>query len=108
MVDGTLTVRRANPAARNTFNILPTNIGRRITELKPNLDSPDLEDVLREVIETLKMREGKVRDFDGCDYLFRVVPYRTTDNKIDSAVITLVGIDGTKRQTLNRRKNARK
>jgi PAS domain len=61
-VDGTLTVRRATPAARNAFNILPTDIGRRITELRPNLNFPDLENLLSDVIESLNMVERKVND----------------------------------------------
>lgn len=69
-----MVVRWATPAARNAFNILPTDIGRRITDLRPNVDLPDLE------------------------YIFvrRDRPYRTTDNKIDGAVITLVDLEGRK------------
>jgi two-component system, chemotaxis family, CheB/CheR fusion protein len=99
MVDGTLTVRRATPAARNAFNILPTDIGRRITELRPNVDIPDLEYILREVIEKLNMIERKVKDFEGRDYSLRIRPYRTSDNRIDGAVITLVDTDGSRRWT---------
>jgi two-component system, chemotaxis family, CheB/CheR fusion protein len=96
MVDGTLVVRRATPAARNAFNILPTDIGRRITELRPNIDVPDLENILRDVTETLNMRERKVKDLEGCEYLLRVRPYRTIDNRIDGAVITLVELGAKK------------
>jgi two-component system CheB/CheR fusion protein len=96
MVDRTLMVRRATPAARNTFNILPTDIGRRITELRPNIDVPDLENILRDVNETLNMRERTVRDFAGHEYSLRVRPYRTIDNKIDGAVITLVDLEKRK------------
>jgi two-component system CheB/CheR fusion protein len=94
MVDNALTVRRATPAARGAFNILPTDIGRPLHELRPNIHVPDLEEILQEVIETLSTRERKVRDREGREYLLRVRPYRTTDNKIDGAVITLVDIDG--------------
>ena len=97
MVDNALTVRRATPAARGAFNILPTDIGRPLSELRPNIDVPDLENVLREVIETLGTRERKVTDKGGRKYSLRVRPYRTTDNKIDGAVLTLVDIDGTKK-----------
>src|SRR5882724_7062204 len=97
MVDNALTVRRATPAARAAFNILPTDIGRPLSELRPNIDVPDLENVLREVIETLGTRERKVTDKGGRKYSLRVRPYRTTDNKIDGAVLTLVDIDGTKK-----------
>jgi two-component system CheB/CheR fusion protein len=96
MVDGTLTVRRATPAARAAFNILPTDIGRRITDLRSNIDLPDLENILRGVIETLNMFERQVKDLEGRDYSLRIRPYRTSDNRIDGAVITLIDIDGSK------------
>ena len=96
MVDNALTVRRATPAARGAFNILPTDIGRPLSELRPNIDVPDMEKILREVIETLGTRERRVTDKEGREYSLRVRPYRTTDNKIDGAVITLVDIDGEK------------
>jgi two-component system, chemotaxis family, CheB/CheR fusion protein len=94
MVDNALTVRRATPAARAAFNILSTDIGRPLSELRPNVDVQDLENILREVIETLGTRERKVTDNEGRKYSLRVRPYRTTDNKIDGAVLTLVDIDG--------------
>ncbi|HYR23101.1 MAG TPA: chemotaxis protein CheB [Chthoniobacterales bacterium] len=94
MVDNALTVRRATPAARSAFNILPTDIGRPLTELRPNIGLPDLENILREVIETLGTRERRVTDRDGRKYSLRIRPYRTTDNKIDGAVLTLIDIDG--------------
>lgn len=96
MVDNALTVRRATPAARGAFNILPTDIGRPLSELRPNVDIPDLENILRDVIATLGTRERKVSDKEGREYSLRVRPYRTTDDKIDGAVITLVDLDGKK------------
>src|SRR6266576_609415 len=92
MVDNALTVRRATPAARDAFNILPTDIGRPLSELRPNIDVPDLENIEREVT-----------DKDGRQYSLRIRPYRTTDNKIDGAVLTLIDIDGA---TNGRRKKS--
>jgi two-component system, chemotaxis family, CheB/CheR fusion protein len=94
MVDNALTVRRATPAAREAFNILPIDIGRPLGQLRPNIDVSDLESILREVIDTLSTRERKVTDEEGREYSLRIRPYRTTDNKIDGAVLTLVDIDG--------------
>jgi two-component system, chemotaxis family, CheB/CheR fusion protein len=93
MVDNTLTVRRATPAARDVFNVRDTDIGRPLRELKPNIDIPDLEKILRQVIETLAARERNIRDKQGRAYSLRIRPYRTTDNKIDGAVLTLVDIE---------------
>src|SRR5437016_4270845 len=103
MVDNALTVRRATPAARSAFNLLPTDIGRPLSELRPNIDVPDLENILREVIETLGTRERKVTDKDGRQYSLRIRPYRTTDNKIDGAVLTLIDIDGNSKRTSRRK-----
>ena len=97
MVDNHLTVRRATPTARDTFNIADTDVGRSITELRPNIDIPNMEKLIREVIETLNVREFEARDAKGRVYSLRIRPYRTADNKIDGAVLTLVDIDGGKR-----------
>jgi two-component system CheB/CheR fusion protein len=72
-----------------------------MTELKPNIDIPDVEQLLREVIDTLSLREQRVHDKQGRLYSLRVRPYRTGDNKIDGAVLTLVDINsggGNKKQ----------
>ena len=105
MVDNTLTVRRATPAARNAFNILQSDIGRPLRELRPNIDIPNLEEILQDVIETLTASEQKIRAKDGHEYLLTVRPYRATDNKIDGAVLTLFETDGTKKT--NSRKTRR-
>src|SRR5437016_11954186 len=108
MVDNALTVRRATPAARSAFNILATDIGRPLTELRPNIHVPDLENILREVIETLGTRERKVTDQEGRQYSLRVRPYRTTDNKIDGAVLTLIDTDGARESNEAKTRNRTK
>src|SRR5262249_46405085 len=98
MVDNALTIRRATPTAYQAFNISDIDIGRRITELKPNIEIASLEKLLNEVIATLSLREQEVRDAQGRAYSLRIRPYRTADNKIDGAVLTLVDINGKKDQ----------
>src|SRR5437879_13232942 len=93
MVDNALTVRRATPAARGAFNILPTDVGRPLSELRPNIDVPDMEKILRDVIETLGTRERRVTDKEGRQYSLRVRPYSKTDNEIDDGVYRLVGLE---------------
>jgi two-component system CheB/CheR fusion protein len=102
MVDNALTVRRATPAARAAFNILASDIGRPLSELRPNIDVPDMEKMLREVIETLGTRERRVSDQQGRQYSLRVRPYRTAHDKIDGAVITLVDINGEREPGLEK------
>jgi two-component system CheB/CheR fusion protein len=65
--------------------------------VRHNLDLPDLEDLLRDVIHSITEREREVQDKDGRWYSMRVRPYLTLDNKIDGAVLVLVDIDALKR-----------
>ncbi len=97
MVGLDLRIRRLTPPARTIMNLLPTDLGRPIEDLKVNLDVPDLEALIAEVIEEVQVRERDVRDHDGRWYTLRVHPYRTADNKIDGAVVVLVDIDRLKR-----------
>jgi two-component system CheB/CheR fusion protein len=94
MVDNNLAIRRATPTAREAFNITDRDVGRRMTELKPNIDVPNIEKLFHEVIDTLTVRERQVFDKRGRLHSLRIRPYRTADNKIDGAVLTLVDITG--------------
>ena len=97
MVDNALMVRRVTPLAQKLLNLIPADVGRRVTDVKPNIDLPDMERMIEEVIDTLSSREREVRDTAGKWHLLRIRPYRTAENKIDGAVITFVDIDDIKR-----------
>ena len=97
IVDNGLRVRRVTAPGEKIFNLIATDVGRPLSNIKPNLDIPDLAPLIREVIETLSAREREVRDSDNRWHQLRIRPYRTLDNKIDGAVITLVEIDQMKR-----------
>ncbi len=88
-----LRVRRFTPMAEKLFNLVPTDVGRPISDFKLNLSVPDLEPLLAEVIETATAREREVQDRQGLWYLLRIRPYKTLENKIDGAVIVLVDVD---------------
>jgi two-component system CheB/CheR fusion protein len=97
MLDEGLRIRRFNPGAQRVFNIIASDIGRSIHDLKLTLKIDNLDGVVGEVIEDLKVREMEVQDRDGRWYSLRVRPYRTTENKIEGAVMVL--IDLPKKQT---------
>jgi two-component system CheB/CheR fusion protein len=97
MLGNDLTIRRFTPLAERFFNLIPSDVGRRITQMNPNVMIPDLEKLVTEVIDTLRIQEHEVQDREGRWYSLRVRPYRTTENKIDGAVVMLVDIDEMKR-----------
>jgi two-component system CheB/CheR fusion protein len=92
-----LTIRRFSAQAEKQFNLLPTDLGRPISNVRHNLDLPDLEQSLKEVIDTVREQEREVRDKEGRWFSLRVRPYMTLDNKVDGAVLVLVDINDLKR-----------
>lgn len=97
MVSRDLRVRRFTPLAEKTFNLIVSDIGRPISDIKPNLDVADLPGLISEVIDTLVPHEGEVKDLTGRWYSLRIRPYVTLDNKIDGASVVLVDIDSIRR-----------
>lgn len=93
MVDNALIIRRITPLAGKLFNIIPGDIGRKLSDINPNLELPELPAMIRSVIDQLTPMERNVRDRDGKLYSMRVRPYRTRDNVIDGVVIALVDLN---------------
>jgi PAS domain S-box-containing protein len=91
-----LTIRRFTPLAQKMFNLLPTDVGRLVGAVKHNLDCPDLEQLLKEVIQTVSIREREVQDKEGRWYELRARPYVTLDDKVDGVVLMLVDIHALK------------
>ena len=77
MVGPDLRIRRLTPPARKIMNLLPADLGRPIGDLKANVDVPDLEALIGEVIDDVQLREREVRDREGRRYALRIHPYRT-------------------------------
>ena len=99
MLSNDLTIRRFTPLAQKLFNLIPSDVGRRISDINPNIALPDLKELVTEVIDNLNAKEIEVQDKEGHWYSLRVRPYRTAENKIDGAVVVLVDI-GEVRQGL--------
>jgi two-component system CheB/CheR fusion protein len=97
MVGANLRVRRLTPATERLLNVAPSDVGRPIGDLRLSVDVPGLESLFGEVMETLSYVERDVETRDGHWYSVRVRPYRTSENKIDGAVISFIDIDVLKR-----------
>src|SRR5271157_2526392 len=53
MLSRDLRVRRYTPLAEKVLNLIPSDIGRPITDLKPNIDIPNLESLVAESVESM-------------------------------------------------------
>jgi len=103
MLSDDLCIRRFTPAAQTVFNLIPTDVGRPISDLRFNLVDSDLETLVSDVISTLNPVEREVQDQQGHWFMLRIRPYRTIDNQIMGAIVALVDIDNLKQSEQNLR-----
>jgi two-component system, chemotaxis family, CheB/CheR fusion protein len=85
-------IRRLTAAATKVLEILPSDVGRPIANLKLPIDADDLEQRITTVIEMVQTKECEVQHKTGRWYALRIHPYRTSDNAIDGAVMVLEDI----------------
>ena len=98
MLQTDLRIRRFTPISGRVLNLIPSDVGRPISDINLNLDIPNVDKTLAEVIETLTPKTLEVKDLGGRLYSLRIRPYRTEENKIDGVVMVLVDLDpGTER-----------
>jgi two-component system CheB/CheR fusion protein len=92
-----LRVRRFTPMAERKFNLIPSDIGRPLSQISTTLQCPELPSLIIETIDTVSPVERTVQDNKGETYLLRIRPYKTPDNRIDGAVIALFDLDPAKK-----------
>ena len=91
-LDNELRIKRFTPSAKRLFKVISGDVGRPLTDLFSELDYPELAADSRDVLETLVFREKQVVTSDGRWFTVRIMPYRTTDNRIDGVVMTFADI----------------
>lgn len=99
MVDRGLRIRRLTSAAAKTLKVLPSDVGRPLMDIRMDLNMENLDRLIAGVIETLRPTEVEVQDKEAHWFSLQIRPYRTTDDKIDGAVIVLSDVDTMKRLT---------
>jgi two-component system CheB/CheR fusion protein len=95
-LDEELKVRRFTPQTASIIKLIPSDVGRPITDLVTKLDYPTLAEDARQVLSTLIFQERTVPAGDEHWFTVRIMPYRTQDNRIDGVVITFINISATK------------
>ncbi|QBE65566.1 CheR family methyltransferase [Pseudoduganella lutea] len=93
-VDRAMRIKRFTPRAADIFSIIPTDIGRSLLDITHRLDYDQLAGDVSSTFETLRPVEREVRSNEGRYYIVRLLPYRTTEDKIEGAVMTFFDITG--------------
>lgn len=96
-VDRAMRIKRFTAPAVNIFNLIETDIGRPLLDLRHRLNYPELAQDAAAAFETLKLTEREVSTNDGESFIVRLLPYRTLDDRIEGAVLTLIDITARRR-----------
>ena len=92
IIGSDLTIRRFTPEAQKFLGLIPADIGRPLLNINPNVEIPNFQAMVLQVMSSFRTVEKELSDPKVGRYQLRILPYRTVDNKIDGAVITLYGI----------------
>ncbi len=96
ILDRARCIRRFTPKAQNILNVLPSDVGRPLDDIKSNLKISDLDQQIARVIDSNEMYEAEVQDRNEVWYRLQIRPYKTTENKIDGATLCFVNINALK------------
>ena len=96
-LDKDLNIRRFTDSVTSIFKLRNTDIGRPFTDLVSNLQYPEIDHHARLVIKTLTTIETAITTTDHRWFNIRIMPYRTTDDRIDGLVITFSDITAFKK-----------
>jgi two-component system CheB/CheR fusion protein len=91
-----LRIRRYTPMAERVLNLIPSDVGRPITDLKLKIDVPDLPTLVSGVLSDLSAVERDVADASGRTYRLELRPYRTAEDRIEGVVIALLDVSDAK------------
>jgi two-component system CheB/CheR fusion protein len=93
VLDNNLKIRLFNPIAEKIFNLIPTDVGRPISDIRLKLSISNLESQVHEVLESLMPKQQEIQDEENHWHELRMRPYLTAEKKIDGVVLTLINID---------------
>jgi two-component system CheB/CheR fusion protein len=91
-LDEALLVRRFTTQTTKIIKLIPSDVGRPITDIVTTLSYSEMAEDAQQVLKTLVFVEKQVSARDGRWFTVRIMPYRTQENRIDGVVITFADI----------------
>jgi two-component system, chemotaxis family, CheB/CheR fusion protein len=91
-LDRSLNLRQFTPITTRIFNLIPADLGRPLMDITNKLKIDNLVQDSQLVLDKLQNIRQEVQTTDGRSYVMTLSPYRTSEDRIDGIVITLVDI----------------
>jgi two-component system CheB/CheR fusion protein len=92
LLDADLNIRFFTPATKLLFNVIPSDIGRPLTDLSSLAPDGTLLSDAQKVLHALEPIEREIEARSGAWYVRRILPYRTEGKGIEGIVITFVDV----------------
>ena len=96
-LDGQLRIHRFTPAAQRVFNLIPSDMGRPISDITSALNYEGFVADAERVLRHLHTIEREVQLADATWFMTRIAPYRTSEDRIAGVVATFIDITRRKR-----------
>jgi two-component system CheB/CheR fusion protein len=92
-LDRHLVIRSFTPAIATVYNLIPSDLGRPLTDIVSHLHYTGLREDVAFVLSMLEPLERRV-DREDCTihYMMRIVPYREPDSAVSGALVTFIDI----------------
>ena len=97
IVDENLRIRRFTPEAEKLFSLIKSDIGRPLPDIRSKIKNGDLESKIKEVVSSLQTYSADIKNEFDHWYKMQIRPFRTSDNKIEGAVLTFLDIHAMKK-----------
>jgi len=91
-VDRGMRIQRFTPKVADIFNVLATDVTRPLFDITHRLHYPQMEADARDAFESLRPIEREVESVDGRWFLARVLPYRSSQHRIEGVVLNFVDV----------------
>lgn len=91
-LDENINIRFFTPSARPLFNLIPSDIGRPMSDLARNFSDGNLIPDARAVLAKWMPISREVAADGATVYMRRILPYRTRENVVKGVVVTYVDI----------------
>jgi two-component system CheB/CheR fusion protein len=95
-LDRQLRIARFTPSAQRLFNLIPSDLGRPLSDITHRLSYPNFITDAEAVLRELKTAEHEVRVGEAKWFMTRIAPYRTADDRIAGVVATFIDITARK------------
>ena len=96
ILDSQLRIRRYTPQSDAVVSIVPSDVGRPITDFRLKVGATDLVGSVQRVLREGEPSQTEVQDEAGRWYSMRIRPFRTKAGQFDGAVISFFDVNTLK------------